>query len=61
MLGEFWHSSSELCAFSKLDDIDGLATLSGFFKFCSNCGIEITKEIIIKQDKKLIVYVKGMK
>lgn len=51
-IGEYWHSSSELCLFELGSDVDGLGWVAGYFKFCPHCGTKITKKIIKFQESK---------
>ncbi len=52
IIGQYWHSSSELVNYKLRSDIDGLGDRAGYYKFCPECGKEITKEIIIEQELK---------
>ena len=51
VIGQYWHSSSELRNFCLKSEIDGLGTSLGviFYKFCPNCGEKITEKIKVYQ------------
>lgn len=51
-IGQYWHSSSELCVFSVGSERDGLGWVDGYFNFCPDCGARITKKIIKFQESK---------
>jgi len=46
IIGQYWHSSSELNNFVIGEDIDGEGTISGYYNYCPTCGTKITKTII---------------
>ena len=49
VIGQYWHSSSELCLYCRGSDIDGLGMVGDYFNFCPYCGERITKKIIKAQ------------
>lgn len=51
-IGQYWHSTSELCNFCTVDEIDGLGDLYKFYKFCPDCGTKITAAIRKAQMKE---------
>jgi len=48
IIGEYWHSCSELYSFRHPEEIDGLGDVLGYFKYCSLCGEKIKKSYINK-------------
>jgi len=50
VIGEYDHSSSEYYSFRVGSECDGLNTHHYYNKFCPECGSEITKAIIKKQE-----------
>ena len=50
VIGQYWHSSSELINYCVGSDIDGLGGTYGYYKYCPTCGKKITKKIINEQE-----------
>lgn len=47
IIGQYFHSSSELCNFCIKDDIDGMGSSLGiiYYQYCPSCGEKITEQI----------------
>lgn len=47
IIGQYWHSSSELCNFCIGADIDGLGHMENviYYQYCPMCGEKITEKI----------------
>ena len=50
MIGQFWHSSSELCNYRIGSEIDGMGQVADYYRYCPDCGARITKAIIKRQE-----------
>ena len=52
IIGQYFHSSSELYNFSYGSERDGEETIAGYYPFCNKCGKRITEKIIKEYLKK---------
>jgi hypothetical protein len=52
IIGQYYHSNSELQDFCYASEMDGLGEVATFWNFCPLCGVELTKNIIKKAMSK---------